>query len=117
MINDDYDLELPLIEYDICDIEELLNTQSDQDDYLDSSDPYIYYENLLKLKDSENIKFECQNEEKIVIRDTKIMKKIAITESSIGNIDELIRINKGNRQLYQVKVLVGSWHSAAPFPI
>lgn len=56
-------------------------------------DVNIYYEDLLIEEDYKDITFLCRDKEKVVIQDIKTRKKIAITKESIGNIEELVKIN------------------------
>ncbi|MBU5676920.1 hypothetical protein KQI88_10875 [Alkaliphilus sp. MSJ-5] len=65
----------------------------DENNERNKYDINIYYENLLIKEDFEHIKFLHKSEEKIVINDIKIKKKLAITKKSIGNMEELVKIN------------------------
>lgn len=54
---------------------------------------YIEYEDLLDISYLENIEYVHKSDDKLVVLDKKISKKVAITRDSIGNIEELMRLN------------------------
>ena len=56
-------------------------------------DSNIYYEDLLNEKDYGDIVFLHKSEEKIVIQDIKLNKKLVIKKESIGNIKKLVENN------------------------
>ena len=68
---------------------------SDDFDYEDPENwsNYIKYEDLLDIRYLENIEYLHKSEDKLVILDKKINKKVAITRESIGNIEELMKLN------------------------
>lgn len=55
---------------------------------------HVEYEDLLDGEYLENIEYVHKSNDKLVILDNKIKKKIAITKDSIGNSNELLKLNE-----------------------
>lgn len=72
-------------------------------------DANIYYEDLLNEEDYGDIVFLYKSEEKIVIQDIKLNKKLVIKKESIGNIEKLAENNTHFNTLNEYGYKIGDY--------
>lgn len=70
---------------------------------------YIDYEDLLDIEYLENIEYVHKSNNKLVILDNKINKNIAITRESIGNVNELLKLNSNLKILNGYGYKIGDY--------
>ena len=70
---------------------------------------YIKYEDLLDINYLENIEYLHKSDDKLVVLDKEINKRVAITRESIGNIGELMKLNS------KLKILNGQGYKIGDY--